>query len=344
MQRYIYPILIFIFTSGISALFGQLPPNYTIYQEQWGVINPAFISKNFIENNLSFSIAATNRDQWLGLNKFATNKENITPETQVINFEAIIGSEGFPNPIRLGGHLVRDKTGKLGQNGAFLHFAYVINLGSSYSLSRSIISIGLAGGLMQYWSELDGSELNIFDPEIGPSKAIAPDFNLGIYLQHSFRNEQVLYAGLSVPQLFSNEFRYTNSELDRNFSFAPRYYALIGGYLPFTYFGGGDNSLLEPSVWIKYTPNYDSFQSDTHVDFNLRYQHGQYFWGGIGGSSTGMMHFELGFFANKALKMADNKQVKLGLGSDLPMFSRFNRFQAFGPTLEVNLSYSWRND
>ena len=59
-------ISLLVIVSSSYFLEAQLLTPYTLYRDQWGVINPASISNNYTLDEFTFSLSATNRHQWLG--------------------------------------------------------------------------------------------------------------------------------------------------------------------------------------------------------------------------------------------------------------------------------------
>ncbi len=135
-MKYLYSLIILSFFS--LELGAQLLTPYTLYRDQWGVVNPASISNNYTVDEYVFSVAATDRHQWLG-NGF---NWDYSPNTQVLNFEGILENDN----IVIGGHLMQDRTGALSTLGAYGRFAYMIPLDR---LGRQALSVGLAMGLVQ---------------------------------------------------------------------------------------------------------------------------------------------------------------------------------------------------
>lgn len=332
-MKYLYSLIILsLFSLELGA---QLLTPYTLYRDQWGVVNPASISNNYTVDEYVFSVAATDRHQWLG-NGF---NWDYSPNTQVLNFEGILENDN----IVIGGHLMQDRTGALSTLGAYGRFAYMIPLDR---LGRQALSVGLAMGLVQTRSRIDGSDTRYFDvPEddIVAGAVINPDVSLGIF----YYNEDIWYAGVSIPQILSFSAEFGEDQLVYSFRQPRHYYAVAGGYIPFDFFGFGDgSSYLELSGWARYLPlrqsNADSFAHLFRIDGNARYQHNQIAWVGVGlGSALALeytfLHTELGFIAGENMNF-EKSQLKIGLALD---FTIGDPIQRLGPSAEINVMFSW---
>ena len=330
-------LYITIFSLFISChlLEAQLLTPYTLYRDQWGVINPASISNNFTLDEYTFSLSATNRHQWLG-NGF---NYDYSPNTQLINFEGILEF----NKIVVGGHVLQDRTGDLSNLGFYGRFAYMISMDR---FAKQVLSIGLAAGVLQNRSMIDGSDTEYFDsPEEGivPGSILKPDVSIGIY----YFNEDIWYAGVSIPQLLSLDSEFGEDQIAYSLKQPRHYYVVAGGYIPFDFFGFGDgSSFLELSGWGRYLPvrqsKADSFAHLFRIDGNVRYQHSQIAWVGFGIGSDlatdfSTFHAEFGFIGGEQLNLS-NGQLKVGLAMD---FSFGEGVRRLGPSAEINVIYAW---
>ncbi len=344
-MKNLYILSLLLFVSQIAS--AQLLAPYTLYRDYWNVINPASVSNNYTIREYNFSVGVSNRHQWIadGINF------DVSPNTQLVNFEWV----NEYNNIVLGGHVSRDRVGALSSTSAYANFAYQLAL--DYKKYHRI-SLGLAAGFVQDASSIDGSDQRYFlipENDIIPSSSWRPDFNLGFYYYYS----DVLYAGLSVPQILGLTTEFNNKQDDLAFAVnRPRhFYAVVGGYIPFDFFGLGDEtSFLELSSWARYTPFRDKGSDFTshrfRIDGNARYLHNQIFWLGLGvGASLPPFrdpalsqnfwpmigHVEAGFLAGEGLDLLES-QLKIGLAFDFQIAGDLRRL---GPSAELTLGYSW---
>ncbi len=322
--RYCLKVILILFVLIPLPLCSQQLPLFSVYRNQGQVLNPAAISDNYLINEMNLSASATFRRQWLGLKE--------APTTQIASFEYILPNS---SNIITGGHIVNDKTGKLGQSGVYGRFAYTINIGHR---SKQALTVGLGAGLVQYrvqLAEIEFAETEDFNLLSG--KTLFPDFSLGAFYYHKDK----LYAGISVPQIFGLKtvFRDTTNQRAFDIQRVAHVYGLVGAYIDVAWFGSS-TSFIEPSMWLRYVPN-----SPISADVNIRYHIGDFYWLGLGGGfgfgdqfSSGL-HFETGFKLGETINIY-NGQWKIGFAYDVSLSQYQN---LFGNTFEVNVSYAWFN-
>ncbi len=312
-------LLIVILLLSVVQLSAQQLPNFTIYRDQWNVINPAALSNNYIINELNFTVGGAYRRNWLNVND--------APETQILNFEMVLEDR---NAV-FGAHVINDRTGKLGQTGFYANYAYILDMGGR--TDRALV-IGLGAGLVQYGAKL--SEIDFPDLANRPSiddNLMYPDFSLGAF----FYEEDQYYLGISVPQVFGLDTRFVAENGRYDVKRLPHVYAVAGKY--FDSFLGNSTSFLETSGWLRYVPN-----APISLDLNARLQISELYWAGIGiGGAfgqklTGSARLETGFVLGEQVRI-ENGQFKIGLAYDQPLVSPLSRY--FGGAFEVHLLYSW---
>ncbi len=301
--------------------WSQQTPLFTVYRDQWAILNPAVLSNNYLINERTMSLSATHHRQWWGLPN--------SPSTQLLNWEWV--QEDY-NSI-WGAHLANDRTGEIGQAGLHVRYAYRLQLGRR---SDQSLTIGLSAGMVQYRANL--SEITFPDPNTSPTsddRLLYPDFGLGVFYHYEDR----YYAGLSVPQAFGLT---TNFESDGNaFSIkrVQHLMAVVGGYWSITWFGN-ETSFVEPSLWLKWTPN-----APPNLNLNARCQISELVWAGTG-LNTGLgqqlgaaLQLEAGMVFGEQVGLL-NGQFKVGFGFELPLLNRLGNY--FGQSGELNLVYSWQ--
>jgi len=312
-------LLLIPFLCYCFAAYAQQLPTYSIYRDQWNVINPAAISNNYLINERHTSVGATYRRQWW-------NTQG-GPSTQIVNFEHI----SHESPSVIGAHVINDQTGQIGQTGFYANYAYRISLGRR---TEQTISIGLAAGLVQYRASLN--KIDFPDPSSRVSvgdKLLFPDFSLGIFYHYADR----FYAGLSIPQVFDLNTQFEAGKYQFGVRRVPHLYAVIGKY--FDTWLGNETSFIEPSLWIKYVPG-----APLSVDFTTRMQVSELLWGGIGiGTGLGKvtnatMRLEAGIVLGEQVRLEDS-QIKIGFAYDWALAPTVSR--SLGSTLECHLIYSW---
>lgn len=297
----------------------QQLPLFNVYRDHWNVLNPAALSNNYLINNKSKSIGVSYRNQWLGLPE--------SPETQLLNFELVSDKR---NSV-IGGHILNDQTGKIGQTGIYGNYAYRIQLGKKTTQS---LLIGLSAGIVQYSARL--SEVEFFDVEeqsIQDDDILYPDFGLGIFYHYADK----YYFGVSVPQTFSLNTQFQTSQGKFGIDRIQHLYFVGGGYFQVSWFGN-ETSFVEPSVWVKYVPD-----APLNIDLNFRAQISELIWAGLGGGfgfgdqTSSRLLLEAGVLLGEQINL-ETGQLKVGLGFDIPMTG----FGAvFGNSIEANVVYSF---
>ncbi|MFM8451007.1 MAG: PorP/SprF family type IX secretion system membrane protein [Haliscomenobacter sp.] len=315
----IMPVLFLLGALGLLNA-QQLTP-FTLYRDQWSLVNPAAPSNNYILTEYPYTISASSRFQYLGLGSSWID----APNTQVLNGEWVRDDMNST----FGGQIVSDRTGLIGNIGFYGQYAYRLRLSLR---EEKFLAIGLGAGMMNYYSRINGGDFPIPDPDIQPVSVWAPDFNIGFF----YYNEDSYYLGLSFPQLLGGRIHAGQADpasasllLNR-----PRHiYGVAGVYIPFDFFGLGDETaLLDISAWLRYVPG-----ALPQLDGNIRYQHNQTFWVGTGVSTSGVSHVEVGFLAGKTIGLFDN-QIKISLAYDLPFFTAVSNL---GSAFEASMAFSW---
>ena len=318
LKSYAGLILIFSFLIVWKVEGQQLTP-FTLYRDHWNLINPAAVSNNYILAEYPYSVSVSSRFQYLGVG--VSWKDS--PNTNVLNAEWI--NDNLNSTFGL--QLISDKIGLLGNNGAYLQYAYKLRLSRR---EEKFLSFGISAGALNYYSKINGADFPIAEPDIVPTSTYLPDVNIGIY----YRNEDKYYLGISFPQFMNLTAKFKSAEKEL-FSIK-RYrhvYAVGGIYIPFDFFGLGDETaILDVSGWIRYLPGQLPV-----LDGNIRYQHNQTFWFGAGASSNATSHFEVGFLAGKTIGLFDN-QIKISIAYDVPFGKSIYQL---GSSIEASIAYSW---
>ncbi|MEQ1745733.1 MAG: PorP/SprF family type IX secretion system membrane protein [Saprospiraceae bacterium] len=308
-------------TTLVTQVFAQQTPLFSVYRDQWGVLNPAAVSNNYLLNKRTMTLCGAWHTQWWNIPS--------SPRTQALSWEMVAEEQ---NSV-FGAHIVNDRTGAFGQTGAYARFAYRINTGNRTAQS---LSIGLSAGAVQYRANL--SEIEFPDPGSLPTEnlnSIRPDFGVGLFYQYSDK----WYAGLSVPQTLGFLSRFEQDGVAVSIRRAPHIFAVAGGYLS-TPWMGNSTSFVEPSVWVKYAPN-----GPINADLNLRAQISELVWAGTGaniglGVQPGVaLHFEAGLFFGEQSQLMDG-HLKTGFAFDLPITQELGR--VFGGSAEIVVVYAWR--
>ena len=322
MRRFFFFIFNFLGFAAPSVKAQQLPL-LTYYREHHSLINPgAVYYENYTGNSApNLSAGVSYRHQWIGVQG--------APRTFTARFEHIMPDKNMLYGIAL----VNDEIGVTGLSGAYFRYAYQIR---SEEHPNSFISGGLNIGFLQYRYQPDkGKTKDAQDPFTSYRQQQGVfDVSAGVFASNELQNDDVLYYGVSVPQLIAQNFAIGR---DSALSRYKHYYVLLGYY---HFFGdGGDpvfRSFIEPSVWLRYVPNVP-LQMDANIRVNI-----SQFWVGAGMAMTvskpfnfDIMHAETGV----RLNIGEYNILKVGYGFDITMN---NASTHLGATHEINLVYSWK--
>ena len=156
--------------------YAQQDPQYSLYQFNQMVINPAYAGSRDGINAL-----ASVRNQWSGFSDLRTTCLSV--HTPVMS-----------NKLGVGLTLVNDKMGPRNYTGAYANAAYILKLNNTYKLS-----FGLSAGYNKYQFNYSKVEFNTTEIPVdltqNQSKGVL-DLNTGLFLKsNSF------FAGLSVTHL-----------------------------------------------------------------------------------------------------------------------------------------------
>ncbi len=290
-------------------LYAQQLPWFSQYREYQGIINPSFLSSDFIASEGFYNSS-------MGLSYAQAGFANISevPVTQTLRAEWIPKSLLKQNfGLLLGGFILNDQFGPTGFTGAFARIAIF----ASGVPKTGGLSIGFNVGAIQY--RLKASETSLLvkgDPlgEINQAQ-ILPNIGFGISYNKRISGRHDFYAGFSMPQLFNLDLTETEVERgqeDFKKTLSNQYYVMLGAYIYQT-----DFSFWEPSLWLKYLPD-----KTFHVDFNLRYQFRTPFWIGVGASNHKTLHVEVGVLVGNTIRKDNQlsksrkRYLKIGLGYD----------------------------
>jgi type IX secretion system PorP/SprF family membrane protein len=223
-QRIYLSLLLLSVLFSTGDIVAQQLPQYTQYQMNDFVLNPAIAGKN----KDYWDCRSNNRYQWQGITD--------APRTYILSAHG-----PFKNrKMGIGGTLFTDIVGPTRRVGFNMAYSYHLKLNDQYQLN-----LGLSAGILQY--SVDGHKLTLYDNDdlILVSQyrsAVTPDFGAGAYL-HSDK----LFVSFSVPQFYEAEVKLqglTHSTLSR---IKPHYYTMAG----YT-FDLNDDFQVEPSVLVKY--------------------------------------------------------------------------------------------
>lgn len=305
------PLVLFLCLGG-----GYLPAQqlslFTQYREAATMINPAAMESDWLAFGYNMNFGAGYRRQWAG-------QEN-TPETQTLRF-SYINPNSTGVTVTAGGYLLNDQTGPTGYTGFYGRIGTVIGRNPD----EAGLSVGLSAGYVGY--RVMGSELVLREENdvlFGVDQSQAhPDIGLGVFGYGYLNNDNMIYGGLSVPQLLGFDLTYENDNGDYQITRLRHYYGMLGWYW-FT----GDASYLEASSWVKYVEG-----APLHADINLRYQMPTAPYLGAGLSTAGTFNFEAGINVGQSTDSDTNFRLGYSYG-----YSFTEVGPSFGGIHELQLS------
>lgn len=305
MKQLFKLFLILIWLCCAQVLFAQLPL-LSQNQNAYSLLNPAVLSGNFLRYEASVEASSFYRYQWTGVEG--------APRTFSLNGNYFNETHN----ILTGVSLIKDQTGALSHLGSYVRAGYLIRFSG-----HSFLTFGINAGFLQY--SVDGEQLKFNDPadKVNVSLSrISPDFAFGATYYYQTSSKDYYFLGLSVPRTFGFDLQLRNDQNGIDIQRVQHYYALLGSA-----FSLADNSWFEWSSWIKYTGD-----SPVHADLNLRLELKQMLRLGLGGSSEGTAHVELGTFIN----LGKQEFLQVGYGYE-------HLLQKYGPGFggghEISLSY-----
>ncbi len=315
----IFYLIFFSFLYFATPLVSQQLPIFTQYQENRSYLNPAALNSSFFISDHNMSFGMTHRSQWIGF--------EAGPQTQFIRGDYFNNSVGVN--LLAGGYLMNDKTDPISTTSIVGKIGAIISDDPSYSG----LSFALSGGMVQY--RFDATNLAIRDLNDVDAQNFTtwyPDLGLGAFYYQYINRKDVVFAGLSIPQVFGLNLSFEGVEKEFNLKRIQHAYVMLGYIKQLE-----ASNYFEASSWIRYAPN-----APINADINIRYQFSNSFWAGIGGSTAGAVHLEAGLVLDYWNIGWDNKGIRLGYSFN-HFFTSYGPSSSFGAAHELNLTYSLAN-
>lgn len=309
--------ILFVFFLFVQELSAQQLPLFAQYRENYIAINPAMVSGDYLLYEHTLSFGASYRSQW--------REFEGSPETQFVRGEYLYDNGSFG--LLTGGYIMNDQTGPTGFTGIYGRLGAIFTEDPYYGG----FAVGLSLGGVQY--RVDVTELRLRDENdivaTDDKTQFYPDVGLGLYyykrMSGGFFDDDYFYAGLSLPQAFGLNLEFQDDGGNFSLQRMRHFYAQAGLFHLME-----EDSFLELAAWAKYVQG-----APVNVDVNLRYQTNANIWIGVGGSTAGTAHVELGVLVGE--NVGFNNNLRIGYGFDYT-FSSFG--PSVGTTHEVNISYS----
>lgn len=311
-------VLIAVFWLLSQSIFAQQLPIFTQYREHHSYVNPAAVGWDYFTYKYNFNVGISHRNQWAEIEHH--------PKVQHLHGEYILRGKGNFS-LLTGLNFIKQSTDPFYRTGTYGR-AVVLFTDNPYYFG---IAAGFMAGGVSYRLKIRDlltmeDEPILSNIQLDELKNFRPDVGLGVYFYKQFRKGILkgdnLYGGFSVPQILSLK-AHGNEDLVKT---KPHFFGVLGYYRYLN-----QDSFLEPSVWIKTTPN-----APLNFDFNLRFQYANIFWVGSGFSTNDSVIFEAGVLVGENFNL--NRLLKIGYGASL--FLKENIQNEFGTTHEINLAFS----
>lgn len=249
MKRILYLIILFATAANLQKAAAQQYPLFTNYVVNAYAFNPAVIGLTE-----KLDIRGIHRTQWVGVEG--------KPQTSILALNGKVGK----SPFGIGGYVFKDAAGRIDKTGGNLMLSAIRKVGA-----KSTLSVGVSGGYYKINLQADPFVKDLNDPIVENSQKglMIPDLSVGVY----FRQEDGLFAGISVPQLYKKKLFFDPSVQRISTTQIARQYFGILGYAIKT----SEKLVIEPSALVKISPNVQP-----QVDVSIRGIFNKMFW--VGGS------------------------------------------------------------
>ena len=220
IYKSIKQIGIFVLFFGANSLFAQQAPNFTLYQYNKSIINPAEAGSNDVSEFI-----VSHRTQWLGVDN--------GPSTQSFSY-----SMPLNNKIGIGVSVINDRIFVLKETDLAVNVSYKIRLLKEHDL---IFGLKAGGGFVDV--NLDRAGANQIDPLFASNESFSnPHIGAGLLLRH-----KRYYVGLSIPNFLNGDRYVKKGNIVQQASDNAHVY-LNGAYM----FPVHKNIVVTPAVLVRY--------------------------------------------------------------------------------------------
>ena len=247
-----------VLTLALSAVkgFAQQDPQYSLYQYNQMVINPAYAGARD-----AIAIVADVRKQWVGFNG--------APTTAVFSIHSPIAND----KVGIGLNAMSDQIGAKSINSVYGNFSYILKVNN-----KAKLHFGARAGYTSY--RFNFSEVKYKDNEESAYADLSSankgdlDVDAGLYLRTN-----TFFAGLSATHLNKAELYKGTIRVDTgsakgdyslNYSLRPHLFLTIGKS-----FVVNENFLISPSLMVK------RVVTKTTIDINLNFFAAKRVWFGV---------------------------------------------------------------
>lgn len=295
--------ILFISLISCFCTFAQQDPQYSQYQFNQMVINPAYAG-----NRDALSVVLDVRQQWSGFDG--------APRTQAFSIHSPIAKKR----IGVGLSAYSDQIGPRKNIGVYGNFSYILPINNKYKLS-----FGLRGGIINYnldWTKVNYKNQSEALAVYGVSRTTRFDADAGLFLKsNSF------YAGLSIthlnkPVMFSETITGTNSVYySYQYTLNPHLFFIISKGFKF-----GENLVFNPTLMLKSTKGIHS----TYLNFNFLIK--QKVWVGAFTNSSNSIGFLTQVYLNEKFRVGYSFDTGIG-----------KIIRQLGPAHEIMIGFDFNN-
>ncbi len=281
MKKQILIISISLLAFGATRLRAQQEPQYTQYMFNMMSVNPAYTGTSESLNALFLS-----RIQWVGIEG--------APRSNTFAIHTPIKDKR----IGVGASVIADNIGPVTNTYINLNYSHRFNLTENITLS-----LGLKGGIYNYYVGLSGLDLNEADNSFTEDfkKNFQPNLGAGAYLY-----AKDYYVGISAPKLFNTELESSGTG-DGFKSELKRHYFLTAGYI----YELNSNWKLKPSILNKIVEG-----APPSLDITVQALYNDRFWFGT--------TYRIGDAIAALFQMQVNRQLTVGYSYDITISGMSN--------------------
>jgi type IX secretion system PorP/SprF family membrane protein len=327
LTNFLWFCLLFISSKGITQQYAF----YSMYQQNWQVINPAAPHFTFIEtrNDVGNILNVSYREQWIGMKG--------TPRNYNIYYETMQSGARRELNAKWGFGLYGESAGVILNNSVYFNYAYPLSFGSRFGKRKNKLFIGFNAGY--FFQRVNTEGVNFDDPSDnaiysfvnqGDSSRINNFFEVspGLF----FTNTNSFYVGISSPRLIKTGKAFSTFHV---LNTKPQIHLLAG------YFN--ENKTFQPSIWLRYQAGIDYLSlfdsSPVSATLKVKSQLNKALTVGAGLSTGKWLHLEGGWTlgTKKSYENYNASKLVIGFAYDLPIYK--TGF-SLGQTAEINLSFS----
>lgn len=300
MKIYIFLILGIL---GNTSLISQQLPLQSDFNNLQTIINPGSLNMNYLYSEYRLNIGVSHRNQWSGIKN--------APKTNLVHADYF--HDGNAVGIISGGYIIQDKVSKIKTTGVYGKIGGLLSDDPYYHG----ISLGISAGLVSYSIDTRDAQLIDKDDVLAYSlnNTLSPDMGLGVAFYSRIGQKDMIFGGLSVPQLLGLDLSFKNDQNKFDVKRIQHYYAQLGYKKGLS----NDESYFELSSWLKYVKG-----APLNVDFNLKYQINEIIYLVSGFNSSGFVLGGFGIYLND--KIGYNNLIAMRYGVSAPFFGDSPRY------------------